>query len=62
MTDKNKETENTKIQTEDYPSSQRECLIDGKKYIVTRYFTGDKKLNEIITQLAANRASCEMGL
>ena len=36
--------------------------IDGKKYIVTRHFAGDKNINEVIAKSAVSRAKREMGL
>lgn len=58
----NNNTENTKKPTEDYPTSQRRCVIDGKRFIVTRQFVGDKDLGSLLMELAINRANKEMGL
>lgn len=44
------------------PKSQSEHVIDGKKYIVTRHFTGEKDINKVISELAISRANREMGL
>ena len=44
------------------PQQQTVYEIDGRKYTVTRHFTGDKKINEAAMQLAVNRANREMGL
>lgn len=52
----------TKNQTDNYPTSQRRCIIDGKRFTVTRHFTGDKNLTEILMEFAVNRANKEMGL
>lgn len=57
-----KETQNTKKQTDHYPTSERKCVIDGKQFIVTRHFEGDKPLNAIMTEIAIKRANREMGL
>lgn len=54
-------TENAKNQTEEFPA-QRKCVIEGKHFIVTRHFAGDKNLSNIITEIAKNRADREMGL
>ena len=43
------------------PISQKEYEIDGKKYMVTRRFTGDKDINKLITELAVSRANRESG-
>ena len=50
--------------TEEYaccPTSQNDYEIDGKKYAVTRHFTGDKDINRIIYELAISRADRETG-
>ncbi|MDE7083591.1 MAG: hypothetical protein K2O89_07845 [Clostridia bacterium] len=44
------------------PKCEREYVIDGKKYIVTRHFTGDKNINQVVAELAVRRANREMGL
>lgn len=44
------------------PSSRKEYVIDGRKYMVTRHFTGEKDINEWIIELAIDRANREMGL
>ncbi len=62
MIDTNNNTENIKNQTEDYPTSQRRCVIDGKRFIVTRQFVGEKDLGSLLMELAINRANKEMGL
>jgi len=31
-------------------------MIEGKKYIVTRHFTGDKDIDQVIREIAVNRA------
>lgn len=58
----NKGTQNTNKQTDNYPTSQRKCVIDGKRFVVTRHFKGDKSLSTIMTEIAINRANREMGL
>ncbi len=62
MIDTNNNTENIKNQTEYYPTSQRRCVIDGKPFIVTRQFVGEKDLGSLLMELAINRANKEMGL
>ncbi len=62
MVNTNKNTETIKKQTEDYPTSQRRCVINGKRFIVTRHFVGDKDLGSLLMELAVNRANKEMGI
>lgn len=49
-------------QYETYPSEKNVYEVNGRKYTVTRYFTGDKDLNKVIAELAIIRANMEMGL
>ena len=58
----NKGTENAKEKTDNYPTSQHKCVIDGKRFVVTRHFMGDKPLSVIIAEIAISRANREMGL
>lgn len=58
----NKKTENTKKQKENYPTSERRCVIDGKRFVVTRHFEGDKSLSAIMAEIAISRANREMGI
>ena len=44
------------------PTSKKEYEFGGKKYAVTRHFTGDKNINRVIGELAVTRANREMGL
>ena len=37
-------------------------MIEGKKYIVTSHYTGDKDLAQVIKEVAVNRVYREMGL
>jgi hypothetical protein len=37
-------------------------MIDGKKYIVTSHFTGDKDIDDILRHIAVNRAYKDMGI
>lgn len=37
-------------------------MIEGKKYIVTSHYAGNKDLDHVIREIAANRAYREMGL
>lgn len=39
--------------------SRREDSVCGKRYAVTRYFSGGKKLGEIVAEVAARRAARE---
>lgn len=47
---------------ESCPSEQNVYEVNGRKYTVTRYFTGDKDLNKVVAELALIRANMEMGL
>lgn len=38
------------------PTSQREYMIEGKRYIVTSHYTGNKDVDEVIRKIAVNRA------
>ena len=58
----NKGTDNSKKQIDTCPTSQRKCVIDGKRFVVTRHFTGNKPLGAIMTEIAVSRANREMGL
>ncbi|MDE6677290.1 MAG: hypothetical protein K2K12_06245 [Clostridia bacterium] len=44
------------------PAQQTVYEIDGRKYTVTRRFTGDKKITTVVMELAVSRANREMGL
>lgn len=57
-----KGTDTAKKQIEIYPTSERKCVIDGKRFVVTRHFLGDKPLSVIMTEIAISRANREMGL
>ena len=50
------------VQYASCPESQTEYETDGKKYKVTRHFTGDKSINQVIYSIAESRADREMGL
>lgn len=47
---------------ESCPVSQKEYVIDGEKFKVTRHFVWEKDLNKIVVELAFDRADREMGL
>lgn len=44
------------------PTSQKEYMIEGKKYIVTSHFCGNKNVDEVLRRIAVNRAYREAGL
>ena len=44
------------------PTSQNQYEIDGKKFTVTRHFTGDKDINSAVYALAESRADRETGI
>lgn len=58
----NKSTEQLIEQYLSCPSEQNVYEYDGKKYTVTRHFTGNKNINRVIEELAVNRVNREMGL
>ena len=55
-------TENTNTQIENHPTSQRRCEINGKRFLISRHFEGDKDLSTLMTEIAISRANREMGL
>ena len=59
------QTDNLPEQSERYREGRtatNEYVEGGKTYTVTRFFTGDKNLNELIAELAVRRADREAGL
>lgn len=58
----NKKTDNKNNQKENYPTSQRRCEINGKRFLITRHFEGDQDLSTLMTEIAISRANREMGL
>lgn len=58
----NKKPEQLIEQYASCPTEQNVYEIDGKKYTVTRHFTGDKNINQVVAELAISRANREMGL
>ena len=44
------------------PTSQKEYMIEGKRYIVTSHFVGDKDVDEVLRKIAVNRAYRDAGL
>ena len=44
------------------PAEQKEYEIDGQIYKVTRHFTGDKNINQVIYSLAETCADRDAGL
>ncbi len=38
------------------PTSQKEYMIEGKRYIVTSHYTGNKNVDEVIRRIALSRA------
>lgn len=57
----NKKTDNNNPK-ENHPTSQRRCEINGKRFLITRHFEGDKDLTTLMTEIAISRANREMGL
>ena len=45
----NKKTDKIKNQTEDNPTSQRRCEINGKSFLITRHFEGNQDLSTLMT-------------
>lgn len=60
-TETNKRTENKKPTTDSYSTSQRRCVIEGKRFLVTRNFEGDKDLSALMMEIAVLRANRETG-
>lgn len=58
----NKTLEQLRGEFSNAPTSQREYVIEGKKYIVTSHYCGNKDLDDIIRRVAVNRAYRDMGL
>ena len=44
------------------PVMQQEYMIQGKKFIVTSHYAGQKDLNTVLQKIAENRAYREIGL
>ena len=62
MVNTSKESKDIKNQADDYPTSQRRCEINGKRFLITRHFEGDKDVTTLMTEIAISRANREMGL
>ncbi|MDE6586394.1 MAG: hypothetical protein K2K80_06930 [Clostridia bacterium] len=45
-----------------YPTEKNTYETEGKRYTVTRHFTGDKDINKVMAELSVSRANREMGL
>ena len=58
----NKKANKLKNQTEDYPTSQRRCEINGKIFLIIRHFESNQDLSTLMTEIAINRANREMGI
>lgn len=58
----NKEISIEKNRKGDFPTSQRSCEIDGKRFCIIRHFEGDKDLRTLMMELAFSRADREMCL
>ncbi len=61
-TNTNKTLEQLREEFMGAPTSQKEYMIEGKKYIVTSHFCGDKDLDEVLQRIAVNRAYRDAGL
>lgn len=42
------------------PVRVSEYEIDGKKYVVHSHFVGNKDIDKVISEIAFNRAACEV--
>lgn len=42
------------------PTSRREYMIEGKRYIVTSHYTGKKDVDKVIREIALKRAYADM--
>lgn len=58
----NKTLEQLREEFSNAPTTQREYMIEGKKYIVTSHFCGDKDVDEVLRRIAVNRAYRDAGL
>ena len=58
----NKKPEQLMEQYASCPTQQNVHEIDGRKYTVTRHFTGDKNINAAVMELAVSLENMEMGL
>lgn len=58
----NKTLEQLREEFSNAPTSQREYMIEGKKYIVTSHYCGNKDVDDIIRRVAVNRAYRDLGL
>ncbi len=58
----NKNNDDSNKRMDNYPTSQRRCVIEGQQFLIIRHFEGDKDLNATIMELAINRANREMGI
>lgn len=43
-----------------FPVRVKEYEIDGKKYVVHSHFIGSKDIDKVISEIAFNRAACEV--
>ena len=57
-----KETDTKNEQTENHPTSQRRCEINGKHFLINRHFEGNTDLNTLMAEIAISRANREMGI
>lgn len=58
----NKTLEQLREEFSNATTSQREYMIEGKKYIVTSHYCGNKDVDDIIRRVAVNRAYRDLGL
>ncbi|MDE6441636.1 MAG: hypothetical protein K2L12_02660 [Clostridia bacterium] len=57
----NKKPEQLIRQYSSCPTQQKVYETDGREYIVTRHFTGEKDINQVVFEIAVNRANRETG-
>lgn len=56
----NKTMEEMNEQYKDCPIQVNEYKLDGRTYIVTSHYIGDKNINDVVYKYAENRAMNEM--
>ena len=44
------------------PVEQKIYIFGNKSYTVIRHFTGEKDINQLVTEIAVSRANREMGI
>lgn len=53
---KNKTMQEMNEQFKNCPTTQRECVVEGSRFIVISHFVGSKDINSVIQKYAMKRA------